>query len=96
MVTFRDSDGNELTDAEALALPVDIRYSVEWEDGKSVECERQDTEGEVWKVYGRYGDVSELRGQVSRDKHGFHALGNNANPQGRHTFSEAARKLLSA
>lgn len=96
MVIYRDINGDELTDIEAIALPVNTRFLVEWEDGKSVECHRQSTVGEEWQVYGWYFEVSELRGRVLRDAHGFHALGNNADPQGRDTFSEAARKLLSA
>lgn len=45
MITYRDGNGDALDgDAEAVALPIDSRFSIEWDAGEKVSVRRTSTD----------------------------------------------------
>jgi hypothetical protein len=91
MVEYEDADGNALTEDEALALPTSKRFTVTWDDCRSVEC-IVSAEGK-WTVGHRSSGELKHYGAVVREGEMYRAV-NIIHMKPQETFSAAARKYL--
>ncbi|NLP82482.1 hypothetical protein HF576_01340 [Microbacterium sp. CFH 90308] len=91
MPEYRNADGQQITEDEALALPQFQTFSITWEDGRSVEC-IANSDGS-WTVGHRSSGEFKYYGAVRRED-GLYRPADIVYMKPQETFSAAARKYL--
>jgi len=90
MTEFRNAEGQPISEADALAAPLQQDFSLEWDDDKIAYCSR--VADEQWAVRVRMNGAYYPRGSVTRTAHMFKPNDGIHRPE--ESFSAAVRKLI--